>query len=406
MELINKNYKFKLITKPSQEEVFDSWFGTCRFLYNLGLEHRILHWSQWRSNQNYYDQANQLKEMKKVEGFEWIGETPSQVLQQSLKDLDKAFRSFWRSGFGFPKWKKKSGNQSIRFPDAKSISVRRVSKRKAFVKLPKIGEVGFRLSQPILGKIKNCTVKKETDGLYITFCTEQELSHKKENENRTPIGIDRGITETIVTSEGQVFKLPNQCKKYHERIKILQKRLRKQKKFSNNWQKSQEKIRKLHTKIARARLDFLHKTSTELVKKHDYIKLEDLKIKNMSKSAKGTIQNPGKNVASKSGLNREILLQGWGIFATQLAYKTTWNHGHLELVNPRFTSQRCSKCGYRDPRNRKGKTFGCLNCGHKEDADLNAAKNINNSRAGLVRCACGDANNSLIDEARTSEKVA
>lgn len=406
MELINKNYKFKLITKPSQEEVFDSWFGTCRFLYNLALEHRILHWNQWKSNQNYYDQANQLKDMKKVEGFEWIGEAPSQVLQQSLKDLDKAFRSFWRSGFGFPKWKKKSGNQSIRFPDAKSISVRRVSKRKAFVKLPKIGEVGFRLSRPILGKIKNCTVKKETDGLYITFCTEQELSHKKENENRTPIGIDRGITETIVTSKGQVFKLPNQCKKHHERIKILQKRLRKQKKFSNNWKKSQEKIRKLHTKIARARLDFLHKTSTELVKKHDYIKLEDLKIKNMTKSAKGTIQNPGKNVASKSGLNREILLQGWGIFAKQLAYKTTWNHGHLELVNPRFTSQRCSKCGYRDPRNRKGKTFGCLNCGHKEDADLNAAKNIKNSRAGLARCACGDANNGLIDEARTSEKVA
>lgn len=403
MESINKTYKFKLLPKKSQEEILISWMGTCRFLYNLALEHRILHWNQWRSNQNYYDQANQLKDIKKTEGFEWISEAPAQVLQQSLKDLDKAFKSFWKSGFGFPKWKKKSANQSIRFPDPKQFSVRKVSKRKAFVKLPKIGEVGLRLSQPILGEIKNCTIKKESDGLYITFCAEIELNVIRdsygENKINEPLGIDRGITESLVFSTGEVFELPENCFKYRDRIKVLQRRLRNQKKFSNNWKRSQQKIRKLHTKIARTRTDFLHKASINIVKNHSYVLLEDLKIKNMSKSAKGTLENPGENVKTKSGLNREILFQGWGIFESQLNYKMIWSGGHLELVNPKFTSQTCSNCGHRSVENRKNKSFRCVECGFSEDADLNAARNI--SRAGLVRCACGDANISSVDEART-----
>lgn len=380
-----------MIPTYNQSETFSSWAGTCRFLYNLCLEHRVLSWQQYRQSYNYYDQANELKRLKTCESFEWIKESPAQILQQSLRDLDKAFKSFWKSGFGFPKFKKKGFGDSFRFPDSKQFKVRRVTKRKAFVKLPKVGEVAFRLTQDIEGEIKNATIKKETDGWYISFCCEKEIIVP--DNNLPSVGIDRGISETLVLScKDDNFKnlelnLPSRCKQLRERIKVLQRRLRLKKKFSGKWKKLQQTIRKLHTKIARVRHDFLHKASSYIAKNHSYISLEDLKIKNMSKSASGTLEKKGKNVKAKSGLNREILFQGWGIFANQLKYKSEWNGGHLELINPKHTSSRCSECLYNDKNNRKGKSFECLNCGHTEDADKNAAKNI--ARVGRTRRDCG-----------------
>ena len=391
MNTIHLAYKFKLNPTLEQSDTFSSWAGTCRFLYNLCLEHRILSWQQYRVSVKWADQDKELKNLKKCEGFEWIKNSPSQILQQSLRDLDKAFKSFWKSGFGFPHFKKKGLGDSFRFPDAKQFSVRRVTKRKAFVKLPKIGEVAFRISQSIEGKIKNATIKKETDGWYISFCCEKEIV-VPENEMPT-VGIDRGISETLVLSSSEnslsniELNLPKQCKELRDRIKVLQRRLRLKKKFSENWKKLQQQIRKLHSKIARIRHDFLHKASSYIAKNHSYISLEDLKIKNMSKSAKGTLDKKGRNVKAKSGLNREILFQGWGIFANQLKYKSEWNGGHLELINPKFTSTRCSECLYNNKLNRSKKKFECLNCNFVEDADKNASKNID--RVGRTQRDCG-----------------
>lgn len=384
-------------------DVFSSWAGTCRFLYNLCLEHRILSWNQYKKSYNYFDQAKDLKEIKVCEGFEWISKTPSQCLQQSMRDLDRAFKSFWKSGFGFPKYKKKGQGDGFRFPDPKQFSVRKLSKKKAVVRLPKIGEVKFNLSRPIEGKIKNATVKREADGWYISFCIEKEISVK---ENTGPsVGIDRGISDTLklstIDSNSEVeLTLPKKCVELRDRIKVLQKRLRKKKKFSQKWRREQDKIRKIHSKITKIRHDFLHKASTYITKNHSYISLEDLKIKNMSKSASGSLEEPGRNVKAKSGLNREILFQGWGIFETQLKYKSEWNGGYLELVNPKHTSTRCSACLYNDKKNRMKKVFKCLNCGHLEDADLNAAKNIN--REGHSRRDYGGAGTSRACEVVTS----
>jgi putative transposase len=402
--MINFAYKFKLNPTAEQEKIFCSWAGTCRFLYNLCLEHRILSWQQYRASVKWAEQDKELKNLKRCDGFEWIQNSPAQILQQSLKDLDRAFKSFWKSGFGFPKYKRKNAGDSFRFPDAKQFSVKRVTKRKAFVKLPKIGEVAFRISQNIEGKIKNATIRKESDGWYISFCCEKEIEILK---NRMPsVGIDRGISETLVLSSSEDnFKnlkltLPSECKELRERIKVLQKRLRLKKKFSESWRKLQQKIRRLHSKITRIRHDFLHKASSYIAKNHSYVSLEDLKIKNMSKSAKGTLEKKGRNVRAKSGLNREILFQGWGIFANQLKYKCEWNGGHLELINPKHTSTRCSECLYNEKLNRKKKRFECLNCGHIEDADKNAAKNIN--RVGRTRRDCGGAIIGSANEAVTS----
>lgn len=397
-------YKFKLQPTDSQEMLFRAWAGICRFLYNLCLEHRILSWAQYRNGVNYFDQANELKNLKRVEGFEWIKEAPAQILQQSLKDLDKAFKSFWRSGFGFPKFKKRHFGDSFRFPDPKQFEIRRISNKKAFVKLPKVGEVAFRLSRKIEGKIKSATIKKEFDGWYISFCVEKDIEVEK-NDNPS-VGIDRGIAETLVLSCGSdKFKnikltLPETCREIRERIKVLQKRLKLKKKFSEKWKRIQNQIRRLHSKIVRIRHDFLHKASTYIAKNHSYVGLEDLKIKNMSASAKGNLESPGKNVKAKSGLNREILFQGWGIFGLQLKYKTEWSGGYLELVVPKFTSTRCSRCLYNDKKNRKDKKFKCLNCGHEEDADKNASLNID--REGRSRRDRGDVVITSICEAVTS----
>ena len=224
--------------------------------------------------------------------------------------------------------------------------------------------------------------------------------------NNPSVGIDRGISETLVLSSNVAsfqnieLTLPESCKEVRERIKILQKRLRPEKKFSQKWKKLQQQIKKLHAKIARIRHDFLHKAPTYIAQNHGHITLEDLKIKNMSKSAKGTLESPGRSVKAKSGLNREILFQGWGIFANQLKYKSEWSGGHLELVNPKFTSTRCSECLYNDKANRNKKHFECLNCGHIDDADINASKNID--RAGRAQRDCGGVDIGQAFEAVTS----
>lgn len=399
--VISITYKFKIEPTATQTAVLRGWLGTCRFLYNLGLEHRKLAWSQYRKSENYFSQANEIKNLKKVPGFEWISETPNHCLQQTLKDLDGAFQKFFKYGAGFPKWRKVGQGGSIRFPDPKQFKVTKLNRKFGMISLPKKMRLKFRMSRSIVGTIKNCTIKKEARGWYICFCCEKEIN--KTDAGNSEIGIDRGISESMVCSTSEVFNLPKSAKINHQRIRVLQRRLRNKKKFSQNWHKGQLKIRKLHSKITNIRKDFLHKTSTHLAKNHGLIVLEDLKIKNMSKSARGTIENPGKSVKAKAGLNREILFQGWGMFASMVNYKTSWSGGRMELVNPCHTSQRCSRCLFQHKENRKGKIFRCLNCGHHEDADLNAAKNIKNT-AGRAGSACGDVSNNSICEAGTSKK--
>lgn len=393
-------YNFKLEPSSVSLSTLQKWSGTCRYLYNSALDQRNTNYLQFKKNLNYYDQANELSALKKTEGLEWIGDVPAQVLQQTLKDLDGAYQKFFK-GAGFPRFKKKNQNDSIRFPDGKSIIVSKLNKNYGEVSLPKGLNVRFRMSRKIEGKIKNCTISFKSGSWWISFCCEKEMS--RISTPNSEVGIDRGISESMVCSNGEIFNLPKSAKKSRDRIKVLQKRLRNKKKFSANWKKAQLKIRKEHSKITNIRKDFLHKTSTHLAKNHGLIVMEDLKIKNMSKSAKGDLENPGKNVKAKSGLNREILFQGWGMFASMVNYKTSWNGGRMELVNPRFTSQRCSTCLFQHKENRKRKVFSCLNCGHSEDADLNASKNIKNT-AGQAGRDCGDAGNGPVCEAVTSNK--
>lgn len=404
MEKIKLAHKYKLQVPLSEIGRLSRWAGSCRFLKNLALEERNLLWSQWKKSTSYLKQANQLPELKKMIGNEWLSDVPSQCLQEALKDLDKAFTNFFEHGFDYPTFKKKGFKDSIRFPDKKTIIVKKLNRKWASVELPKGLKLKFRLSRSLQGEIRSATIIRESDGWYISFALQVEAD-KPTNSADSEIGIDRGITDSMVCSNGEVFNLPIKAKTKRDRVSVLQKRLRKKKKFSKNWHKDQSKIRKLNSQIANIRKDFLHKTSTHLAKNHGLIVLEDLKIKNMSKSAKGTTEEPGKNVKAKSGLNREILFQGWGMFASMLNYKTQWYGSRLELVDPKNTSRTCPSCGVIDKDNRDGKKFKCTGCGFEADADLVGSINIKNKfTAGRAGSACGGADVSPAVEARTSGK--
>lgn len=406
LKTISKSFKFRLLTTPVQSKIFASWAGTCRFLFNLGLEHRILSWSNYRLNVSYVDQANCLKEMKKVEGFEWISQTPAQLLQQSFKDLDRAFKNFFQLGRGFPSFKKKYQKDSFRFPDPKQFKIKKISKRCGAVFLPKIGIVKFINSRKIEGRIRNATVSKSGGHWDISFNCELEIN-VPQNEGPA-LGIDRGVVKTLAFSDGTTHQIPEKIKNLENRISVLQKRMSLKKKFSKNWNKFKRKLAAIHGTLSRIREDWLHKISHSITKNHSYVVIEDLKIKNMTRSAKGTLIEPGKNVAAKSGLNKAILRQGWHKFGVFLNYKCGWYGGHLDVVEPHYTSLECSQCGHRAKGNRPNQeSFHCQSCGYKDNADINAAKTIL-TRGQRGRVCGGAAHGSfpwekqLTDEAETT----
>lgn len=368
--VVQKAFKFKLDLSSKEIEILGGWISTCRFLYNNALEQRIMNYTQFKKSMSYYDQANELVAVK--DAFNFVKEVPAQVLQQKLKDLDSAFQKFFK-GSGFPKFKKKSSIDGIRFPDGKNLKITKLNKNKSYIKIPKLGNIKFLQSREIHGIIRNATITKNGDNFYISIQTQFEKEVKVRNEN--PIGIDRGVRTMIVTSDGEFIRKP-ELSKLEAKVKKIQKRLSKKKKFSKNFFKEKAKLQKAHSKIVRVKRDNLHKITTRITKSHGVVVLENLQTKNMTRSAKGNAKKHGKNVKAKSSLNRAILQNNWYEFETLLKYKLEWSGGRLVKVNPAYTSQECNKCGHTEKANRKDESFKCLSCGHQDHADINGAKNI------------------------------
>jgi len=328
---------------------------------------------------SYEEMANMLTLWKRSEEFNFLKNAPSQTLQQTLKDLYKAiYESFNpNNDLKFPNFRKKGkSTDSFRYPQGFKLSGNRMF-------LPKIGWVRFFKSREIVGKIKNITVKRKADGWYISIVTEQK-SDKKHIPNN-PVGIDVGVRKSITLSNGVFFSLPNFDKHISRIIKLERQLDGKQHPrykndptpFSNNYRKYQKRLAKAHLKVKNTRYDFLHKITTAIAKRHNLVVVEDLKIKNITKSAKGTIENPGRNVKAKAALNKKILSQGWGIFYSLLAYKLVKNGGKLIKVVPHYTSQTCPICGCITRNNRKSQAvFKCERCGYENNADLVASFNL------------------------------
>jgi IS605 OrfB family transposase len=249
-----------------------------------------------------------------------------------------------------------------------------------------LGWLRYRKSCVVEGTIKNIIVSCVAGKWYASIQTEREVTQPL-HSSTSIIGIDLGVTRFATLSDGTVFEPVNALRKYSDTLAKHQRCLSRKTKFSSNWKKQKQKISRLHHRVAQTRHDFLHKTSILISKNHAMIVLEDLKVTNMSKSASGTVQAPGRCVKAKSGLNKSILDQGWGEFRRQLEYKQAWRGGEVLAIDPSNTSRTCPACKHVSAENRTTQAkFECVECGFAENADLTAAINI--VRAGHARLAC------------------
>lgn len=381
--------RYLLALTPEQTVYAETVGGICRAVWNTGLEQR----REYRRRGawiNYNEQARQMAEAKRDPHCEWLSEAPSHVLQQTLRDLDKAcrthgtFKVHWRS--------KAKPAPSFRFPDPKHLAVRRLNRRWGEVRLPKFGWVRFRWTRPIGGTICNATVSRDGGRWYISFCVEDGVVAVAPN-GKPPVGVDRGVKIAVATSDGGMFDRQAVTPGEAKRLKRLQQQLSRQKnKRSNRRKATRAKLTALNARIRDRRSDFNAQTAVRLVRAHGLVVVEDLKVRNMVKSAKGTIDAPGTNVRQKAGLNRSILGKGWGGLLLQLEHSARYHGATIVKVNPAYTSQTCHACKHiaRDSRESQA-TFRCVACGHRDNADVNAAKNI--LAAGLAVTGRGDLGN-------------
>ncbi len=408
-------YRYRLYPTAEQAEAFAAWCGSARVIYNAGLEQRQVAYRDFGVSLRYNDQGGaDLTEAKRE--FLWLAEPHSDVLQQALRDLDRAYRNFFEGRSAFPRFKRKGRGDSFRIQNREhGISVRRLSRRWGEVVVPKLGSVRFRWSRKPVGEIRHLTVSCDALGWHLSLCCEGPAGAPVPQLG-APVGIDRGVTATVALSTGELRSCPMLPPGQVARLRRLQRKAGRQetarrrrapaaRRRSRRQQRTYDRIASLKARETRIRKNFLHKLSTSIAKNHGVVVIEDLRIKNMVRSAKGTIESPGKNVAQKRGLNRAILSQGWGEFAQMLAYKLARSNGTLVKVSPAYTSQTCAECGVINAKSRRSQSvFECVACGHKANADMNAARNI--LAAGLAvtaRGAFGEVSRG--NEPRTTQKA-
>lgn len=362
--------KIRIYPNNNQKQIIDTNLNCCRYIYNRMLALKMNAYKKFKMKVSAFDLINHLVKIKKREACSWLKTASSTSLQQSIIDMDKAYKNFFKSGAGYPKFKSKHNSiQSCRYANSVKIKDNKIFLAKAHW----IKAKGLR--PEITGKVKNITVSREAERYYAAILIDDGIAEVKSNNNGKKVGIDLGVKVFAATSNGDKYK-PLNLKEYVAKLKKAQRSLSRKKLGSKNRYKSKIKLATKHIKIRNKRRDFLHKLSTKLSENQTVV-VEDLKIKNMSKSAKGTIEKPGKNVKAKSGLNRVILQQGWSEFTTMLEYKLERRGGILIKVDPKYTSQKCSFCGHTSKNNRKSQSrFICGECGFTKNADINAAINI------------------------------
>ena len=382
--LIQKAVRYRLETTPEQENLLARAVGCVRFVWNRALSVQKSYLDHQCGTLNYNGLCELLTSWRNSEAFGFLAESPSQPQQQTLKNLARAIKDAFdkASAKKFPKFKKKFVHDSMRYPQPEHIQFdlkpQDAQGRKVFPKiyLPMIGWVKFRKSCIIGGEIRNVTVSRAGGHWYVAIQIEKEIADPV-HPATTAVGGDRGVANLLALSDGTMFLPVTAFRDLQGKLAKEQRKLAKKVKFSANWKKKKAKITRLHQRIAEIRKTVLHQVSTVISKNHAVVVLEDLKVRNMTASATGTVESPGRNVRQKSGLNKSILDQGWGLLKQMLGYKLQWSGGMLLLVDPAYTSQICPVCGVVDAGNRKVQAvFRCLHCGHEAHADVNAAQNI------------------------------
>ena len=349
--------------------------GSCRFVYNKGLALNIERYEKKEKRLGYAGLCALLPAWKME--HEFLPDVPAQALQQALKNLERAYTNFFQKRADFPKFKKKGQRESFRIPQGFEVD-----NQNGRIKAPKVGWMRYRKSQDVLGETKNVTVSESCGKWFVSIQTERE-AHTPQHPSTSAVGMDWGVPNFVTLSNGEMVDQCQPLKKFLPKLAKLQRRLVKRRKFSKNWRKTKARVRKLHSKIANIRKDFVHKVSNNISKNHAVVVIEDLEVQNMSKRAT-------KKVAQKSGLNRSVLDASPFELRRQLQYKTQWQGGLLVPVPAQDTSRKCPDCGHVSAENRKSQAkFICVLCGFSANADWVGAVNIR--EAGLASLACSSA---------------
>ncbi len=316
--LIRKAFKYRLKTNGQVESKMAQFAGCCRFVWNKALALQKERLEAGECCLSYAKLCELLVECKNEEETSFLKEVPSQALQQTLKNLDKSLKEAFdkKNSKRFPRFKKKGQHDSFRFPQGFKIDGNRIF-------LPKIGWVQFFKSRDSEGMPKNVTVSRKGEHWFVSIQIETEIGQPI-HPSESAIGIDVGVKRFATLSDGSFIEPLSSFRKLEKKLTREQRKLSRKVKGSNNRRKQKAKVSKVHIKIANARNDFIHKASTTISKNHAVVVLEDLRIRNMSRSAQGSLDKPGRNVRAKSGLNKSILDQGWHEFRRQLELPGLW----------------------------------------------------------------------------------
>lgn len=375
---IFKGFTYQLYPTSEQLEQFEQFSGVCRLVWNLALEQRVHHWRQYQSatgdNLNYVTQSRQLAALRRE--FDFIRAVSQTSKQRALKNLDATFQRFFNGQGGYPKYKRKGNGDSFSFV-GREVRVERINRKWSHVRLPKIGKIKFRNTRDMVGEIREATVIRTALGWQISIgcLDERDVTVC----DRPAVGVDRGVVIPMMCSDGTEYYLPERFSKLERLHKRIQRKAARRKRGSNRHRKMIARAAKIKARQARIRKDWAHRCTTDIARRCGTVFIEKLRTKNMVKSAKGTVESPGVNVAQKRGLNRSILNVGWQQIEMMLSYKTKYAGGELIKVNPAFTSQTCPACGAVHQKSRKSQAiFSCVDCAYTDNADYVAAVNILN----------------------------
>ncbi|WP_432883595.1 RNA-guided endonuclease InsQ/TnpB family protein [Kribbella sp. CA-245084] len=377
--------RFRMYPTSAQRDSLLQQCGHTRFVWNLALEQ----WLMWTRDKvltpGYVEQARQLTEARAA--FTWLSEGSQTVQQQALRDFDQATKNFYRGTHRRPTWRKAGLHEGLRVVGAQARRLVKLNRKWAAVNVPKVGWVQFRLSRAV-PEAKSYRINRDRSGRWhIAFAAIP--TPMPAPDTGSVVGVDRGVTVSAALSTGELLTCPGLSKAECVRMKHLQLRLARCRRGSGRRARVKAAIARLHARAADRRKDWVEKTSTDLARRFDRIRVEDLRIVQMTKRPKPRTdpEQPGRyqpnRRRAKAGLNRGILSSGWGLLVRRLEDKAP---GRVERVRPAYTSQTCSDCGHRAPENRKNQAvFCCVACGHEANADANAARNIAAGRAVSAR---------------------